>query len=284
MPYKALDFLVQRALWRPSSDVIPPQYAVFEFVPAPATFFNFNLDGLARLYCSHRHTVLEPHGRIDVPWFEHKDYRKLLEGTLVYEARIPHLTPKLLPGPEPEEITVGRSYAEAQKLIFHARAMIILGYSFGERGATFDDKQSFEFVVALLKDHSRPVVVISPTPVELTERLRDRLSTYNVHSFPLRWELFSGLLLASINPIEGINPYWCSRRLRSFTRMSVGWMQYRLTEAQRRATRAKGLSERKGLETTLIVPRSGLAAADLTVRDYALVHRPERDGRGYCLG
>ncbi len=215
MPHEALEFLAQRALWRPSSDVVPPQYAVFEFVPAPATLFNFNLDGLASLHCSHRHVVLEPHGRVDVPWLEHEDYRELLEGAVVYEVRVPHLTPKLLPGPEPEDITLGPSYTEAQRLIRRARAMIILGYSFGQRGTTFDDTQSFEFLAALLKNHHCPVLVISTTPAELTERLRDRLSTYDVHSIPLRWELFSGLLLASINPVEGISPHWCAKRLRS---------------------------------------------------------------------
>jgi hypothetical protein len=215
MPEEALDFLAQRALWRPSSDVNPPQYAVFEFVPASATFFNFNLDGLASLHCSHRHIVLEPHGRIDVPWLEHEGYQDLLEGTVVYEVRVPHLAPKLLPGPEPEDITRGPSYTEAQKLFRHAQAMIILGYSFGQRSTIFDDKQSFEFLAALLKSHPRPVLVISTTPAELTERLRDRLSTYNVHSISLRWELFSGLLLASIDPAEGISPHWCAKRLRS---------------------------------------------------------------------
>jgi hypothetical protein len=214
MPHEALDLLAQRALWRPSSDVIPPQYGVFEFVPAPAAFFNFNLDGLASRHCSHRHIVLEPHGRIDLPWLEHEDYRELLEGTVVYGVRVPHITPKLLPSPERDDITLSRAYEAAQKLFRHAGAMIILGYSFGQREAAFDDIRSFEFLATLLKIHPCPVLIISIAPAELAERLRDRLSTNNVYGIALRWELFSGLLLASINPAEGITPYWCATRVR----------------------------------------------------------------------
>jgi len=215
----ALDLLAQRALWRPRSDVVPPQYAVFDFVPSPATLFNFNLDGLASLYCGPRHNVLEPHGRIDEPWFECEDYyRELVKAAVVYEVRIPHLTPKLLPAPEPEDIALGSTYATARKLFRHARAMVILGYSFGQTDTMFDDAQSFEFVVTLVKERPCPVFVISPTPHELGERLRDRLSTYSVHGISLRWELFSGLLLASTNPIEGINARWCDKRLQRLVR------------------------------------------------------------------
>ena len=91
MPLGALDLLTQRALWRPSDGVVPPQYAVFDVVGASATLCNFNLDGLASAHCSHRHYVLEMHGRIDSLRFERQNYDDLLEATVVYGIRLAHL-------------------------------------------------------------------------------------------------------------------------------------------------------------------------------------------------
>lgn len=218
MPPSALNLLAQRALWRPRSDVAPPQYAVFDLVPSLATLFNFNLDGLASLHCGQRHIVLEPHGRIDQTWLEREDYRKLLEATVVYEVRIPHLTPKLLPAPEPHDIALGPTYIRARWLLHRARAMIILGYSFGQTNGVFDDAQSFEFIVTLLKQHPCPILVLSPTPDELAARLRDRLSTYNVHGISTRWEVLARLFLASTKLPEGIGLRWCHKRLVNLVR------------------------------------------------------------------
>lgn len=216
MPPGALDLLVQKALWRPKSGVIPPQYAVFEFVPAPATFFNFNLDGLASLHCAHRHIVLEPHGRIDDYWLDRGRYREFLEATVLYEIQIPHHNFKLLPAPETHEIVSRTTYARAVVRYQMSSVMVILGYSFGQRNNTLDDAYSFEFLVSLLRQNPRPVLVVSPTPLELAERLRDALKTYNVYGIPLRWEFFSGLLLASINSGERIGPLSSTEPIRKF--------------------------------------------------------------------
>jgi len=198
MPYGALDFLVQRALWLPKSAHTPPQYGLFEYVPAPATMFNFNLDGLASLHCGLRHIVLEPHGRIDDVWFERHDYQNLLEATVTYELRLPHLSRKLLPSPEPDGFALGRPYANARRLFQEARVLVIVGYSFGQRGDTFDDGLSYDFLVCLVKRRPCPVLVVSPNPSELVERLQDRLSTYRVFGIDVRWEIFSAILLGTI--------------------------------------------------------------------------------------
>ena len=218
MPPAALDLLAQRALWRPSNGVVPSQYAVFEVVGSPATLCNFNLDGLASLHCGHRHSVIEMHGRIDRPLFERSNYRELLEAAVVYGIRIPHLSPKLLPQPEPVNMTSHPNYARAQSLFHLAPAVIILGYSFGQRSDGFDDTQSFEFFVSLMKRHPRPVFVISPTPHDLAEMLRDRLSSYNVCGISLRWELFSGAVLANVDPIQGLRADQLDRELEGVIR------------------------------------------------------------------
>lgn len=201
----ALDVIAQHALWRPSNGIIPPQYAVFDVVGSPATLCNFNLDGLASRHCSHRHSVLEMHGRIDSARFEQSNYRDLLEATVVYDIRFPHLTPKLLPQPEPENMTLYPQYARAGRLFRRAPAVIVLGYSFSQRSEGFDDAHSFEFFVSLLKLQPRPVFVVSPTPHDLAEILRDRLSSHNVFGIPLRWELFSGAVVANIDPVQGLD-------------------------------------------------------------------------------
>ena len=204
MPLGALDLLAQRALWRPSNGVVPPQYAVFDVVGAPATLCSFNLDGLASRYCSHRHCVLEMHGRIDSLRFERMNYDELLEATVVYGIHLPHLTPKLMPQVEPENITLQPAYRQAGTLFRYARAVVILGYSFGQRSDGLDDKYSFEYIASLLKSNPRPVFVVSPTPHDLAELLRDTLSWRYVFGIELRWELFSGAILANVEPFHGM--------------------------------------------------------------------------------
>lgn len=204
MPPAALDLLVQRGLWRPSHGVVPSQYAVFEVVGSPSTLCNFNLDGLASLYCGHRHLIMEMHGRIDHVLFERFDYRELLEAAVIYNEGIPHLSPKLLPQPEPEHMTSHPNYACARNLFPRFRSVIILGYSFGQRSDGLDDKQSFDFFVSLMRLHPRPVFVISSTPQDLAEMLRDKLSSHLVYDIPLRWELFSGAVLANADPVHGL--------------------------------------------------------------------------------
>lgn len=208
MPPGALDLLAQRALWRPGNSVVPPQYAVFDVVGSPATMCNFNLDGLASTYCGHRHNVLEMHGRIDSHWFECMNYVDLLEAAVVYGIRFPHLTPKLMPQVEPEGIALLPIFSRARGLFRSACAMIILGYSFGQRNEGLDDRYSFEYVVSLLKIKSCPVFVVSPTPHDLTERLRDSLSSRNVFGISLRWELFSGAVLGHAHPLHGVGEHW----------------------------------------------------------------------------
>ena len=213
IPPGALDLLAQRALWRPSDGTVPPQYAVFDVVGFPATLCNFNLDGLASDYCGHRHHVLEMHGRIDSLRFERMNYDELLEATVVYGIRLPHLTPKLMPQVEPEAITLQPTYAYARRLFRYAPAVIILGYSFGQRNDGFDDKHSFEYIASLLRVSPRPVFVVSPTPHDLAGLLRDALSWRYVFGLPLRWELFSGAVLANVDPIQGMGTKWLHTNL-----------------------------------------------------------------------
>lgn len=212
----ALDLLVQRALWRPVDKVVPPQYAVFDMVGRPATIFNFNLDKLASIYCGHIHIVLTPHGSYDQLWIEGANYEEARESTTIYGIVLPHLTPKLLPSPEPAYITQRPAYKIARGLFKFAPAMLMIGYSFARYANAFDDYESLEYFVELLKRHPKPVFVLSPYPEELVDILQQRLSSYNVYGFPLRWEVFSRFLTTSFTSQWEFQGSWCNEQLRAF--------------------------------------------------------------------
>ena len=216
IPSGTLDLLTQRALCPSIQKDVPSQYAVFNVLGSPSTLFNFNLDGLAYKYCRYRHIVVEPHGRIDDGWLKAANWRELLEVTAIYEIKIPSLNWKLLPSPEPLGITRGSSYAIARNLLSLAPAVVIIGYSFGRWKDTLDDAQSFDYIVVLLKIQPRNIFVVSTTPDALVENLRDRLSSYNVFGLSLRWELFSGTILAHCHPKDGLQPPWCDQQLDRF--------------------------------------------------------------------
>jgi len=148
------------------------------------------------------------HGRIDTLRFERMDYDDLLDATVVYGIQLPHLTPKLMLQVEPEFITLWLVYARARMLLPCSRAVIVLGYSFGQRSDGFDDRYSFDFLVSLLKHNPRPVFVVSPTPYDLAAILRDTLRSHSVFGIALRWELFSGAVLAHANPVNVMGMQW----------------------------------------------------------------------------
>jgi hypothetical protein len=214
-----LDILVQSGLlWKPANRIVPPQYAVFDVVGRPSTIFSFNLDGLASAYCNGRHKVLEPHGTIDRIWLDAPDYRELLYGTAAYGLQLPHITPKLLPAPEPTRITQGVAYQRAPKLFVQAPALVLVGYSFGRWQDTFDDAESFEYFVDLLRWRPRPTLILSPSPAELADLLQQRLSRRDVYPLAVHWEIFSSALLGIADPQRRIAPIWFDRQLNEFNR------------------------------------------------------------------
>lgn len=208
--YGTLELLAQRGLWRALSGVIPSQYAVFEIVGRPSTIFSYNLDGLASAYCCGKHYVIEPHGSIDRFWIETPNYQEYLYDTAAFDVVLPHLTPKVLPSPEPTGITDTLPFIRGRELSTLARALVFIGYSFGQWKGKFDDSESLEFFIDLLRYRPKPVIVLSPNPEELVEILRERISSYNVYALAIRWELFSATLLSMIAPQLQIKPEWCN--------------------------------------------------------------------------
>lgn len=202
-----LDLLVQREFSYPLDSVIPPQYRLLQQVAAPGAFFNFNLDGMGRAFLATRHRVFEPHGVIDREWTEASNFPELLE--IALDMQLPHLRPKVLPGPEPLTITGTDPYHRARRWLRQAPAVIILGYSFGKVvgspslkrcGTGLDDAESFEYVAEHLLATPCPVLVVSPDPSELTGLLEERLHSLRVVPVPLYWDRFAKAAMSVFRP------------------------------------------------------------------------------------
>jgi hypothetical protein len=185
----ALDLLVQKQLSYPLRQAIPAQYQFLRSVGAPSLFFSFNLDGLAKACLGDVHVVLEPHGTVDREWTEAPDFDTLLEWALDIE--LPHLRPKLLPGPEPTSITGSVPYLRARNWIRRAPSVSLIGYSFGKNDRGHDDEESFEYVIEHVTATSCVLFVVSPDPFELAALIEERLRSKRVLPVALYWDVFT---------------------------------------------------------------------------------------------
>lgn len=195
MPGPSLDLLVQKALYLPFQKAKPSQYAIFDLIPSPAILFNFNLDGLASIYCSNRHIIETPHGSIDFEIVGSPNFYDWLEFTSEFESYIAYLRYKLLPGPEPKDITRRFSYSNAKNFFPNAKRVIIIGYSFGMYKGKFDDIESFDFFIELLKNYPKEIILLDKNPYELTERINEKLKNSLAIPIPVRWEILTQCIL-----------------------------------------------------------------------------------------
>ncbi len=203
IPFSTLELLAQK-VWSPRLHITaPPQYSLLQRVGAPAVFFSFNLDGLAKTYLHHRHLVLEPHGTVDRLWTESSEFEELLEWSLHF--RLPCIAPKLLPGPEPPQITSTRPYLEARAHLRTTPAVVVIGYSFGRFKGKMDDSESFEYLLDALGKRPCPIFVVDPCADLLTSDLEARLHSGRVVPMPLRWDDFSTVVTTLIGPHTGLS-------------------------------------------------------------------------------
>jgi hypothetical protein len=191
-----LDYEYQRQLWYPFRRIVPPQYAIFDVAGRPATIFSFNLDGLAKRYCHGQGIeVLEPHGSID-PEYQELDNQDDLIISISGGVALPPLRDRHPLGPEPVGFTKNEAYEKAYARFIQSTSLVVVGYSFGKSLDSFDDAQSFEFFMDLLKSHPRPAFVLSPDPSEIVDLFQQRLRSKDVYGLPIRWEAFAAALLA----------------------------------------------------------------------------------------
>ena len=209
IPPAALDLAVQRQLTRPIGASIPPQYSFLRDTPATSLFFSFNLDGLAGAYLSGRHHVIEPHGTVDREMTDSPHYWDFLEWAVDLEPV--QIRRKLLPGPEPSWVADTLPYVRARRRLRGPSGVALIGYSFGRYGSTFDDAESFEYVVEHLDATSCPVFVISPQPFELAERIQERLRFRRVMPIFLYWDVFAAAA-ARVSSRDGRSRSWLAGR------------------------------------------------------------------------
>lgn len=113
----AIHAMVLQQLAPPPTAPLVDQYSLFLLAAKPSTFFNMNVDGLARQYCL-GHYVLEPHGRIPPalvrsPWWDRR-----IDALLEFGFTAPQIPGVLLPQSEPITITSRTDYSAARTL-FH---------------------------------------------------------------------------------------------------------------------------------------------------------------------
>ena len=216
MSESAVELSVHRALYGPSHEPVPTQYAVFDVVGRPSFMFSMNVDGLATRYCACCHYVVEPHGRIDDVLVGSTDYEERLVHFAAFDLPLPRRTAHP-PIPEtPTTIVNPESYFRAERLFLASRGCVVVGYSFGRTDTGMDDTVTFEFLRGLMQRHPVPVFVLMPEPEELVEVLRESLSSYRVHPFATRWEVFAGVVLAFADVRRGLRQEWRDYELIEF--------------------------------------------------------------------
>ena len=171
------------------------QYGLFLLAAKPSTFFNMNVDGLARQYCR-GHYVLEPHGRIPPALVRSPRWDELIDILLEFGFTAPQIPGVLLPQPEPVTVTSRAAYSAARRLFSHGRYLVIIGYSFGKSPQfdTFDDVEAFEFFRELLRSSGKTVLILSPDPGFVGFLCREAMQCSSVHELPLYWDCLSAAI------------------------------------------------------------------------------------------
>ncbi|MCX5814555.1 MAG: hypothetical protein NT178_18735 [Proteobacteria bacterium] len=188
----AVHAMVLQQLSPPQNAPLADQYGLFLRAAKPSTFFNMNVDGLARRYCL-GHYVLEPHGRIPPALVRSPRWDEVIDALLEFGFAAPQIPGVLLPQPEPITITSRAAYLAARPLFYAGRYFVIIGYSFGKSSQhdTFDDIETFEFFRELLRSTGKTVLVLSPEPGFVGFLCREAMRRSSVHELAVYWDHLS---------------------------------------------------------------------------------------------
>jgi len=182
------------ALLHPGKPDRCAQYEVFQLSTYPATFMNFNNDGLADAFCT-KHVVLNMHGtslnpqlRQDLGWGQ------LIDTLQMFPAlSAPNVPGLLLPQVEPEGIINTAPYVEARRRILHAKRIALIGYSFGG----MDDRVAYRLLTRAVARTQAPIIVIGPDVRDLVMRLREDVPRVPVMGLVARWYELAEAIIAS---------------------------------------------------------------------------------------
>ncbi len=191
----AVHAMVLQQLAPPPRSQLVDQYGLFLLAAKPSTFFNMNVDGLAKQY-GLGHYVLEPHGRVPAALVRSPRWDELIDILLEFGFPAPQIPGVLLPQPEPVAVTSRAAYSAARRLFSLGRYFVIIGYSFGKSPQldTFDDVETFEFFRELLRHCDKTVLVLSPEPAFVGFLCREAMQRSSVHELPLYWDYLSATI------------------------------------------------------------------------------------------
>jgi hypothetical protein len=170
------------------------QYEVFQVSTYPATFMNFNNDGLADTFCP-KHVVLNMHGtslnpkqRQNLNWAQWIDILQMFPAISA-----PNVSGLLLPQVEPDGIINTAPYVEASQRILRAKRIALIGYSFGG----MDDRVAYRLLTRAVARTQAPIVVIGPDVHDLVMRLREDVPRVPVMELVARWYELAEAIIAS---------------------------------------------------------------------------------------
>jgi hypothetical protein len=164
---------------------------------SPSVVFNFNVDGLANRFCKN-HVVINAHGTLDPKVFHSKKWDEMIEICLTYHLEPPKIPDVLLPYKEPIGITNKNQYKYARKFYPYTKYVVIIGYSFGFNGSSFDDWESYLFFIGLFKKHEKPIIIISPSGADqIAYMLGEKLLRNNIYVISAYWNYLATAMIES---------------------------------------------------------------------------------------
>lgn len=182
-------------LLRPDPPERCPQYEVFRGMWHPATFLNFNNDGLADAFCEDRHLVLNMHGISVAP-----ESRRALNWDSLVDSRqwfhripAPTVPGLLLPQAEPEVIITTAPYRAARIRVMQAKRIALIGYSFGG----MDDLVAYRMLTQTVARTHAPVIAVGPDVTALTLQLQDDIKFGRVEELTAYWWALAEAIIAT---------------------------------------------------------------------------------------
>lgn len=174
------------------------QYEVFGLFSTTACVISFNWDGLATARCTQQ-VVLHPHGFLPPRTISPSGLSELLDFSLgdAFGRSREWLLPGLvMPGEEEDP-----EHAEMRERVFQlwlgARAVVVIGYTFGLGSTLSYDRAWLDAFVAAMRDNPNASIhIVDPEASSLRELLCEQVGRgMNVHAWALKWNVLSAAML-----------------------------------------------------------------------------------------
>jgi len=181
-------------LWPQPYEQAPPQYEVFNRATHQLGLVNYNNDGLANEHCG-RHTIVNVHGTsLSADAREKLDWEWWIDALQDFHPLAAPAVPGLfLPQRESFALASSPIYAQARTLLWRARRLALIGYSFGDG----DDVVAYACVLRVLTEHLIPAVVVKPNARELAGQIAEEARSKFISGLPRYWDTLACAILAS---------------------------------------------------------------------------------------